>query len=389
MPAAIFGAATAGIGLVVGAGVAAYLVASSAPVDALRSEARTLLDTDINSFKTSAQSELTTRLRTAMREAERQIGKAVGEREKELKALAEQFFKLSNDNKAEQKRIRDQASARAQAATAARSSLSSWTSRSAPRSPAPARRIPCERNQQGARPPPSSGRVLAIDFGTTYSAAAFCKPGGNAEAVFFEAAGAPLPQTASCIWFGEGDEPEVATGWRAENRAGRDPERILLTPKVYLGKGDAHVLAGRPRPTDEVVGLVLKAIYDEATARAAAPEKIVLTHPAHWGERSQRLLKAAAAHAGLGEPTLLSEPNAAVRFHAHRDRPEPGTILAVFDIGGGTADAAVLKVVDKDTVSLLGTPRGSDRTGGEEFDRVLHEWVIQSSGATMRTPGKR
>jgi hypothetical protein len=72
--------------------------------------------------------------------------------------------------------------------------------------------------------------------------------------------------------------------------------------------------------------------------------------------------------------SFLAEPQAAALHYAAAERIEAGSTIAVYDLGGGTFDAAV---VHKDGAGfgLLGRPEGLERLGGVDFDEVIFEHV--------------
>ena len=80
--------------------------------------------------------------------------------------------------------------------------------------------------------------------------------------------------------------------------------------------------------------------------------QIVVTVPASFDEVARSLTAEAAEAAGLGNVTLLEEPQAA--FYAWtaragrqwRDAVAPGDIILVCDVGGGTADFSLIAVTD-------------------------------------------
>ena len=80
--------------------------------------------------------------------------------------------------------------------------------------------------------------------------------------------------------------------------------------------------------------------------------QIVVTVPASFDEVARSLTAEAAAAAGLGNVTLLEEPQAA--FYAWtaragrqwRDAVAPGDLILVCDVGGGTADFSLIAVTD-------------------------------------------
>jgi len=58
--------------------------------------------------------------------------------------------------------------------------------------------------------------------------------------------------------------------------------------------------------------------------------------------------------------------------------------VAVFDLGGGTLDTAVLRAEDGG-FAIAGPPGGDAELGGEDFDELLLEWV--SGQARKRDAG--
>ena len=80
--------------------------------------------------------------------------------------------------------------------------------------------------------------------------------------------------------------------------------------------------------------------------------QIVVTVPASFDEVARSLTAEAAEAAGLGNVTLLEEPQAA--FYAWtaragrqwRDAVAPGDLILVCDVGGGTADFSLIAVTD-------------------------------------------
>ncbi len=114
------------------------------------------------------------------------------------------------------------------------------------------------------------------------------------------------------------------------------------------------------------------------------PTTITITHPANWGAYKKDLLEQAVHLAGLsgpGTPTirLLSEPEAAAIHYAGTERVEPGQAVAVYDLGGGTFDAAVLRATG-DSFAILGAPEGIERLGGIDFDAAVLGHVARTLG---------
>ena len=117
-------------------------------------------------------------------------------------------------------------------------------------------------------------------------------------------------------------------------------------------------------------------------ARAAAPSRVAVTHPANWGPYKRDLLRqAVAAGRASHDVTLLTEPEAAAVHYAATERVEPGSTVAVYDLGGGTFDAAVLRKTPTG-FEMLGEPEGIERLGGIDFDEAVLAHVRDARSAT-------
>ena len=208
--------------------------------------------------------------------------------------------------------------------------------------------------------------TLAIDFGTTATAAAIYD--GDAELIHVDG----MARLPSLVLMGTDGEPVCGTA--AERQAAGAPERVERTPKRRLG--DRMLLLGDQAvdPVD-LVAAVLRKVADEARRRQGGtdPGQVVLTHPAAWVGARLAALRDAARRAELGEVTLLPEPVAAA-VHLADDRIETGDHVAVYDLGGGTFDAAILR---RTTTGFepVGAPGGDEHLGGEDFDELLYDAV--------------
>jgi hypothetical protein len=112
------------------------------------------------------------------------------------------------------------------------------------------------------------------------------------------------------------------------------------------------------------------------------PAAIALTHPANWGTYKLDLLQQAARHADVPIARLLSEPEAAATAYATNERLASGSVVAVYDLGGGTFDAAVLRK-RADGFDILGQPEGIERLGGVDVDQAVFAHVVASLGGAV------
>jgi molecular chaperone DnaK (HSP70) len=219
--------------------------------------------------------------------------------------------------------------------------------------------------------------VLGIDFGTTYTCAAVSE-GGQVRELRIDG----RSRVPSGVFLD--DQGRLLVGQVAESRAPLAPERFEPTPKRYLEAGaDGIVLGDRYLPLREVVGAVLQSVWQEALLQHEGhqPEEVRLTHPASWQQERRGMLREAAAEAGIPEPVLLPEPEAAAVFLARELGEQAlgqGALIAVFDLGGGTFDTAVMRRTGN-RFRMIGEAGGEEQIGGELFDHHLYD-ELGSSG---------
>jgi molecular chaperone DnaK len=216
----------------------------------------------------------------------------------------------------------------------------------------------------------SGGYSLGIDLGTTYTAAA-THVAGRAEIIPL---GERSPSIPSVLYVRP--DGTVAAGDAANRHALTNPTRIARELKRRLGDPTAVVIAGFPLPTEVLTGHLLRAVHDKVVrSKGGEPGHVTLTHPANWGPYKRAVLAKAVDAAGIGPVTLVDEPQAAAVWYASQASPPPGTTIAVYDLGGGTFDAVVLRCGDDGRFAAVGTPDGVERLGGVDFDGIVFDEV--------------
>ena len=106
------------------------------------------------------------------------------------------------------------------------------------------------------------------------------------------------------------------------------------------------------------------------------PAAIAVCHPASYGAYKLDLLQQAVRQADIGPVTMLTEPEAAALDYARQERVPSGSVIAVYDFGGGTFDATILRKTD-DGFEMLGQPEGLERLGGIDFDEALFRRAME------------
>lgn len=215
---------------------------------------------------------------------------------------------------------------------------------------------------------------VGIDLGTTYTAAAVHRDGRSA--IFpLGSRSAAIP---SVVYLKEGGE--VLTGEAAVRRAITEPERVAREFKRRLGDTTPIIVGGTPYSAEALMARVLKGVIEQVETReGSSPARIAISHPANWGEYKLDLLKQAIRLAEVDDDKvhLLTEPEAAALSYASQERVDPGEVIAVYDLGGGTFDAAVLRRTEHG-FEIIGKPEGIERLGGIDFDAAVAAHVARS-----------
>jgi Hsp70 protein len=212
--------------------------------------------------------------------------------------------------------------------------------------------------------------LLGIDFGTTYTCAAV-REGEHIRELQVDG----YTRMPSAVFLDA--DGELLVGRAAESRGALAPESFEATPKRYMEAcADGILLGDRYLPITTVVGAVLAAVWKEALLQHGGrrPDEVRLTYPATWQEDRRRLLREAAAEAGIEEVTLVKEPEAAAISLARQDTGASlgqGARTLVFDIGGGTFDVTVLRRMGN-RFKVEGPSGGDDNLGGVVFEDYLY-----------------
>ena len=222
------------------------------------------------------------------------------------------------------------------------------------------------------------GYGLGIDLGTTWTAAAIARPGGEPHMVALGGRTAVIPTVVYV-----GPDGTTAVGDAAERRAATDPDRVAREFKRRIGDTVPTLLGGQPWSAEALLVLALQWVLARVTEQEGGPpDQIVVTRPANWGPLRRELLEQAVGHAGV-KAEFVTEPEAAAIHYAAAARVPEGSVVAVYDLGGGTFDATVLRK-EQDGFSVLGKPEGVERLGGLDFDAAVVGHIGSVLGPSWR-----
>ncbi len=215
---------------------------------------------------------------------------------------------------------------------------------------------------------------LGIDLGTTFSTAAASRQ-GRVEVLSLGTRSAAVPSVVFLR-----DTGEVLVGEAAEARGVVEPDRVAREFKRRLGDPTPLVLGGTPIGAERLSAYVLEHLLARASERMGGPPStVVITHPAVYSPYRLDLLRDAARTAGIPDAHFVPEPQAAAVQYAADSRVADGEVVGIYDFGGGTFDAALVRRKG-DGFELLGEPQGIERLGGVDIDLAVLDAVRDQAG---------
>jgi len=234
------------------------------------------------------------------------------------------------------------------------------------------------------------GKIIGIDLGTTNSCVAVME--GNEPVVITNNEGKRT--TPSVIGFVNDGERKV--GDPAKRQSVTNPDKTIYSIKRFMGvnyeesknevkKVPYKVVKGKngtPRveinkkeyTPQEISAIVLQKM--KQTAEDYLGEKVteaVITVPAYFNDAQRQATKEAGEIAGLTVKRIINEPTAAALAYG-LDRMDKDMKIVVFDCGGGTHDVSILELGDG-VFEVLSTD-GDTHLGGDDFDRVIIDWLV-------------
>ena len=239
---------------------------------------------------------------------------------------------------------------------------------------------------------------IGVDFGTTRTVVACCDRGNYPVVTFEDEGGNPVDFYPSVVAERRGELrfgfDALAVAAEADWTVLRSFKRLLSggrsSPDFDLELGDT-TLKGSELITRFLGSLRAALLTRSNLPRDAGDEELsaVVATPANAHGTQRFLTLDAFRRAGFAVKGLLNEPSAAGFEYSHRYR---NTItsrrehIVVYDLGGGTFDASLVHMSDRAHEALVTS--GSGRLGGDDFDAVLAEMVLEAAKVTARVPKK-
>jgi len=218
---------------------------------------------------------------------------------------------------------------------------------------------------------------LGIDLGTTFVSAALA----DATTVEMFTLGDRSVVIPAAVYLR--DDGLLVSGEAASRHAGSNPDRVGREFMSRLGDAMPVVLGGEPYAVTAVLGVLLRDVVQKVTESEGEPaDRVVLTHPATWGPFRRALFAEAGHQAGLVDLSLVTEPEAAVAHYTASRPLDDGETIAVYDLGGGTFSATVLRQ-QPDGLQILGKPERVERLGGVDFDEAILAFVNDAADGAL------
>ena len=236
------------------------------------------------------------------------------------------------------------------------------------------------------------GKVVGIDLGTTNSVVAAIE--GGQPSVIINAEG--LRTTPSIVAYTK--KQELLVGQIAKRQAVINPENTFFSVKRFIGSKETEISSeakqlpyqvtkdanenikikcsalGKEFSPEEISAQVLRKLINDGTNYLSQDvTQAVITVPAYFNDSQRQATMDAGKIAGIEVLRIINEPTAASLAYG-LDKKQNETIL-VFDLGGGTFDVSILEVGDG-IFEVLATA-GDTNLGGDDFDKVLVNWLIK------------
>jgi molecular chaperone DnaK len=238
------------------------------------------------------------------------------------------------------------------------------------------------------------GRIVGIDLGTTNSLVAYLDARSDQPKCISGPYGSTLcPSVVSLD-----PDGSIIVGEAARNRLLTQPERTIYSVKRLMGRGPADVqselklfpfridpasnnvirvmLGDKVFTPPEISAFILRELKSWAEAFfGETVDRAVITVPAYFNDAQRQATKDAGKIAGLEVLRLVNEPTAAALAYGLHEK-QRGRV-AVYDLGGGTFDISVLRLIstaEGDIYQVLST-NGDTHLGGDDIDNLLQSFV--------------
>jgi Fe-S protein assembly chaperone HscA len=238
------------------------------------------------------------------------------------------------------------------------------------------------------------GRIVGIDLGTTNSLVAYI----DAQTAQPKCIAGPYGSTLCPSVVSLDPDGSVIVGEAARRRLLTQPERTIYSVKRLMGRGPADVqselqlfpfridpnsknvirvmLGDKMFTPPEISAFILRELRNWAESFLGETiDRAVITVPAYFNDAQRQATKDAGRIAGFEVLRLVNEPTAAALAYGLHEKQRGH--VAVYDLGGGTFDISILKLIstsEGDIYQVLST-NGDTHLGGDDIDNLLQAFV--------------
>ncbi len=211
--------------------------------------------------------------------------------------------------------------------------------------------------------------AIGIDFGTSKTTIAYFD--GNIPKVIPNRKGKNTTPSVVAIT----KNREILVGESAKSRFFIDPSSVIKSVKRYMGTNHRFFINDREYSPEEIASFIISKVKEDAEYYLGETiSDVVITVPAYFSDLQRNAVKNSFKLAGLNVLRIINEPTAAaMAYGIHRLDGERN--IVVYDLGGGTFDVSILNYSDG-VFEVLATS-GNNNLGGDDFDRVLAELIIE------------
>ena len=232
-------------------------------------------------------------------------------------------------------------------------------------------------------------RIVGIDLGTGFSCVAVVE-GGQPKVIINSEGKTTTPSVISFT------KDEIKVGESARRQAVMFPKETVSFIKRFMGEKYDDVLDEVKRAQYKVVKGPNDTVRVDINGKLYSPEELsamilqkmkktaedylgeevkdaIITCPAYYNDSQRQAVKNAGEIAGLNVMRVINEPTAAsLAYGINTDKDQK---IIVSDIGCGTTDFTVLDIADG--VFEVNATDGDTHLGGDDFDQVIIDWLLE------------
>ena len=235
-------------------------------------------------------------------------------------------------------------------------------------------------------------KIIGIDLGTTNSCVAVME-GNQPEVIVNDEGKRTTPSVVAFL-----DNGERKIGAPAKRQAITNPKRTISSVKRFMGRRHSEVTGELDTTAYDVVKGANDTARVKVDDREYTPQEIsamilqkmkkvaedylgqdvteaVVTVPAYFNDSQRQATKEAGEIAGLNVKRIINEPTAAALAYG-LNKSDKDLTIAVYDLGGGTFDISILELGDG--VFEVKSTNGDTQLGGDDFDRVIIDWLADT-----------